>query len=103
MPKSLAAIDPAIRFYNFLIGLHQFIFGCTAFIQFLEQFSASWLTPEEVWMVEIELFHTFPEPTGPRRQNRMGPFTNLKSAFDSIYFKPSGPERRLKHSRNSLT
>jgi hypothetical protein len=23
----------------------------------LEQFSASWLMPEEAWMVEIELFH----------------------------------------------
>ena len=103
------------------------IFGCTAFVKLLEQFSASWLMPEEVWMVEIELFHDlwFPkalfhpkflsgeeslsitrsslQPTRPRLQNRMRPFTHLNSAFDSIYFKRPGPERRLKHSRNSFT
>ena len=31
------------------------------------------------------------------------PRSNLNPAFDSIYFKGCGPERRFKHSRNSLS
>jgi hypothetical protein len=41
------------------MGPDKLIFGGTAFIKPLEQVSASWRMLEEVWMVEIELFHNF--------------------------------------------
>src|SRR5208337_3083716 len=49
--------------HNSQIDLDELIFGGTAFIKPLEQFSASWLMLEEVWMVEIELFHDFKAET----------------------------------------
>jgi len=47
----------ALLFLDWPSRLHKLIFGCAAFIEPLQQFSASQLMLEEVWMVEIELFH----------------------------------------------